>query len=65
MQGPPRRDTLPTAVWINPPAPSTDQNAARATIVTPDDPQQGERYASHVVLDDQSPALMRTVESLP
>jgi putative transposase len=65
VQGPPRRDTLPTAVWINPPAPATEPHAPRATIVTPDDPQHGRLYASHVVLDHQPPALRRTVESLP
>jgi putative transposase len=65
VQGPPRRDTLPTAVWINPPAPSTAHDTPRATIVTPDDPPQTGRYASHVVLDDHSLVLMNTVESLP
>jgi putative transposase len=34
VQGPPRLETLPAAVWINPPAPAT-------TIVTPADPQHG------------------------
>ena len=41
VQGPPRRETLPEAVWINPPARSTRQDAAGTTIVTPDDPRMG------------------------
>jgi hypothetical protein len=39
VQGPPRLETLPHAVWINPPAPSTGPEATGTTIVTPDDPQ--------------------------
>jgi len=64
VQGPPRLEILPHAVWINPPAKSTAQDASGTTIVTPADPQHGGLNGSHVVLDDQSPALMRTVESL-
>jgi len=41
VQGPPRLETLPTAVWINPPLKSTGEVAPRATIITPDDPQHG------------------------
>ena len=37
VQGPPRRDILPHAVWINPPAKSTAQDAPGTTIVTSDD----------------------------
>ncbi len=65
VQGPPRRERLPTAVWINPPAKSTDQDALATTIVTPDDPPHGGTTGAHVVLEDQSPALVHTVESLP
>jgi putative transposase len=64
VQGPPRLEVLPHAVWINPPAKSTGQDAPGATIVTPIDPQHGGKHGSHVVRDDQSTALMRTVESL-
>jgi len=39
VNGPPRRETLPQAVWINPPSKTTGQDAPRSTIVTPDDPQ--------------------------
>jgi putative transposase len=41
VQGPPRLERLPHAVWINPPAPSTGPEAPGPTIVTPDDPQHG------------------------
>ena len=64
VQGPPRLETLPHAVWINPPAKSTGQDAPGTTIVTPDDPQHGAINASHVTLERQSTALSRTVESL-
>jgi putative transposase len=64
VQGAPRREILPTAVWINPPAKSTGQDAPGVTIVTPDDLQHGGINASHVVLEDQSTALVRIVESL-
>jgi putative transposase len=64
VQGLPRLEILPTAVWINPPAKSPDQDAPGATIVTPDDPQQGGMNRSHVALEDQSTALMCTVQSL-
>lgn len=64
VQGPPRLEVLPHAVWINPPAKSTAQDAPGATIVTPADPQHGGKNGSHVTLEHQSTALMRTVESL-
>ena len=41
VQGPPRPETLPTAVWINRPPKSTREDATGATPVTPDDPQHG------------------------
>jgi len=64
VQGPPRLEILPHAVWINPPAKSTGQDAPGATIVTPADPQHGGINGSHVTLERQSTALIRTVESL-
>lgn len=64
VQGPPRPERLPHAVWINPPAKSTDQDAPGTTIVTPDDPQHGQITGSHGQLPHQSTALVRTVESL-
>jgi putative transposase len=41
VQGPPRRETLPEAVWINAPTKPARQDAPGTTIVTPDDPQYG------------------------
>jgi putative transposase len=64
VQGPPRLEILPHAVWINPPAKSTDQDASGATIVTPDDPQHAGINGSHLTLEHQSTALTRTVELL-
>ena len=64
VQGPPRLEILPHAVWINPPANPTDQDAPGATIVTPDDPQHGGINGSHVTLEHQSTALTRSMESL-
>jgi putative transposase len=39
VNGPPRRESLPTAVWINPPEKTTLQDAPGSTIVAPDDPE--------------------------
>lgn len=64
VQGPPRLEILPHAVWINPPATSTAQDALGATIVTPVDPQHRGINGSHITLEHQSTALIRTVESL-
>jgi putative transposase len=41
VQGPPRRETLPEAVWINAPTKTAREDAPGTTIVTPDDPQHG------------------------
>lgn len=41
VQGRPRGEILPHAVWINPPEKSTGHEAPGTTIVTPDDPQPG------------------------
>jgi len=54
VQGPPRLETLPHAVWINPPTKSTAQDAPGTTIVTPDDPQHGVILGPDVITDDQS-----------
>ena len=39
VSGPPRPETLPTAVWINPPSKTTRQDAPGPTTGTPDDSQ--------------------------
>ena len=64
VQGPPRPDTLPTALWINRPPRSTRQDAPGATPVTPDDPQQGVIRRAQPISGDRSIALATTVEAL-
>jgi len=64
VHGSPRREILPHAVWINPPAKSTGQDAPGTPIITPDDPQHGGTSGLHGLLEHQSNALIRTVESL-
>jgi putative transposase len=39
VNGPPRRESLPAAVWINPPEETTRQDAPGSTIVDRDDPE--------------------------
>jgi len=39
VNGPPRRESLAPAVWINPPAKTTHQDGSGSTIVGPDDPE--------------------------
>jgi hypothetical protein len=64
VKGPPRPETLPTAVWINPPSNTTGQDAPRSTIVTPTDPQHRVIEGPHVIDDDRSIAHVSSVESL-
>jgi putative transposase len=64
VQGPPRRETLPTAVWINAPTKTARQDAPGTTIVTPGDPQHGVIRGPHVTLGDRSTVLVNCVESL-
>jgi putative transposase len=39
VNGPPRRQSLPNAVWINPPEKTTHQDAPGSTQTDPDDPE--------------------------
>ena len=55
VQGPPRPETLPTAVWINRPPKPTREDAPGATPVAPDDPQQGVIRRSQPIRDDRPP----------
>jgi putative transposase len=64
VKGPPRRETLPTAVWINAPTQTARQDASQTTIVTPDDPQHGVILRPHVPWGDRSTVLVNCVESL-
>ena len=64
VQGPPRLEPLPEAVWINPPAQSTRQDAPDAALVTPDDPQHRVIFGSHVIVGNRPIVLVNSVESL-
>jgi len=63
VKGPPRRETLPTAVWINAPIKTARQDAPGTTIVTPDDSQPGGILRPYVPLGDRSTVLVNQVES--
>ncbi len=39
VKGPPQRQRLPSAVWINPPEKTAHQDPPRSTIASPDDPE--------------------------
>ena len=64
VQGPPRPETLPTAVWINRPPTLAREDAPGTTIVTPDDPQHGVIRRSQPISDDRSITRVSSVESL-
>jgi putative transposase len=64
VKGPPRHETLPTAVWINAPTKTGRQDAPGTTIATPDDPQHGVILGPHVTLGGRSIVLVNCVESL-
>jgi hypothetical protein len=64
VQGPPRLEILPNAVWINPPAKSTGQDAPGATIVTPADPQHRETRAPQLITADPSISMINSMELL-
>ena len=64
VQGPPRLDILPHAVWINPPATTTDQEAPGTTIVTPDDPQRGGIRGPQLVTSNPPRSTINSPESL-
>ena len=63
VKGPPRRQTLPTAVWINAPTNPPRQEVPGPPIVTPDDPQPGMILGPHVSWGDRSTVLVTCVES--
>jgi len=64
VNGPPRAETLPTAVWINPPTTTACEDAPGTTIVMPDDPQHGGILSPQGVLEDRPIVLVNSVESL-
>jgi hypothetical protein len=63
VQGPLRLETLPNAVWINPPAKTTGQDAPGTTVVTPDDPQHW-GIRGPLVFGDPSMSTINSMESL-
>ena len=65
VHGPPRPETLPHAVWINPPANTTAQEAPGPTIVTPNDPQHGGIRVPHLVIGDPQVSTINSLESPP
>jgi putative transposase len=64
VQGRPGLETLPTAVWINPPAKSTGEVAPGTTIVTPDDPQHGGITGPQLVVGAPSISTINSMELL-
>jgi len=64
VQGPPRAEILPAAVWINPPAKTSRQDAPGTTIVTTDDPQHGVSCWPRSTPDGRSLSLIGSVEAL-
>ena len=64
VQGPPRPETLPTAVWINRPPKPTHEDAPGATPVTPGDPQHGVIRRAQPICDDRPITLVTSVGSL-
>lgn len=64
VQGSPRLEILPHAVWINPPAKSTAQDAPGATIVTPADPQHGDVRGPQRVIAPPANRMISSMELL-
>jgi len=63
VNGPPRPETLPTAVWINPPPKTTRQHATGTAIVIPNDPQHGVIEGPHSIVGDRPISLVNSVQS--
>jgi putative transposase len=64
VQGPLRLESLPHAVWINPPATSTAQDAPGTTIVTPADPQHGGINGPQLVLGTSALPMIKPMALL-
>jgi putative transposase len=64
VHGSPRRETLPTAVWINPPLQPTEPVPPGRMFVTPDNGPQGVMSRPGPTLDGPSISLIVGVESL-
>jgi putative transposase len=64
VQGPPRLENLPEAVWINAPTKTARQDAPGTTIVTPDDPQHGVIRGPNIIVEDRPIVLVNGTTSL-
>jgi putative transposase len=64
VQGPPRLETLPEAVWINAPRKTARQDAPGTTIVTPDDPQHGGIERPNLLADDRSVVIVSSAAAV-
>jgi len=64
VQGPPRLETLPEAVWINAPTKTARQDAPGTTIVTPDDPEHGVIFGPDVIVEVRPIVRVKSAESL-
>jgi putative transposase len=63
VRGVPQRETLPTAVWINPPAHPSTPRPAGTDIITPTDPKEAGIGRPSLALDRQSSALIGSAAS--
>ena len=63
VHGPPRPETMPTAVWINRPPTLTSQVAPATTTVTPVDPQPSSMRPPPRI-DNRPGTLVTSMESL-
>jgi putative transposase len=64
VQGPPRLETLPTAVWINPPRPMAPAEVSSVTLITPDAPQPAVTLPPPAIVGGRSISLVSFGESL-
>ena len=64
VQGLPRPETLPQAVWINAPTKTARQDASGTTIVTPDDPQHGVIERPNVIEENRPTVIASSVAPL-
>ncbi len=64
VQGPPRLEILPHAVWINPPANTTDPDAPANDDRHPARPAAGEIRGPQLVISDPQLSTMNSLESL-
>jgi putative transposase len=63
VNGPPRRETLPSAVWINPPEKTAHQDAPQSTQRAPDDPEVVPVCRTYEPHRRPGPSRLRTVSS--